>query len=144
MDAMTSSSSSFQPQISLTINDYTPSSYQIVVSGISSNIHSSVYFILVSYKNISTNQITSKTTIIIKPLITPTSDQIASCIDGAGFTALQCMRVVMQAGNSYSFKFTNIVQNSVYAIYYTYANEYPQRPVFYGSVKSRQVYTVSF
>ena len=109
MDAMTSSSSSFQPQISLTINDYTPSSYQIVVSGISSNIHSSVYFILVSYKNISTNQITSKTTIIIKPLITPTSDQIASCIDGAGFTALQCMRVVMQAGNSYSFKFTNIV-----------------------------------
>jgi hypothetical protein len=109
MDAMTSSSASFQPQISLTINDYTPSSYQIVVSGITSNVHSSVYFILVSYKNITTNQISSKTTISVKPLIVPTSNQIASCIDGAGFTALQCMRVVIQAGSSYSFKFNNIV-----------------------------------
>lgn len=109
MDAITASSASFQPQISLTINNYIPSSYQIVVSDIKSNIHSSVYFILVSYKNITTNQISSKTTISVKPLIVPTSDQIASCIDGAGFTALQCMRVVMQAGSTYSFKFTNIV-----------------------------------
>ncbi len=106
---MKASTTTFQPQITLIINEYRPNSYQIVVSDIKSNIHSSVYFILVSYKNISTNQISSKTTISIKPLITPTSDQIASCIDGAGFTALQCMRVVMQATNSYSFKFTNIV-----------------------------------
>jgi len=109
MDAITASSASFQPQISLTINNYIPSSYQIVVSDIKSNIHSSVYFILVSYKNITTNQISSKTTISVKPLIVPTSDKIASCIDGAGFTALQCMRVVMQAGSTYSFKFKNIV-----------------------------------
>lgn len=82
--------------------------------------------------------------ISIKPLVTPTSDQIASCVDGGGYAAVQCMRVVMQSNSTYSFKFTNIVENSVYSVYYTYANEYPQRPVFYGEVKSQQVYTISF
>jgi len=121
LDAI-NSVSAFQPSISLTINTYTPSTYQIQVTNISSNIPSSIYFILVSYKNITTNQISSKTTISIRPLVTPTSDQIASCVDGADFAVLQCMRVVMQAGANYSFAFTNIVENSVYNVYYTYAN----------------------
>jgi hypothetical protein len=102
---------------------------------------STLYFILVSFKNITKNQISSKTNITIKPRITPTNSQIASCIDGEANPALQCFRVVMQTGTAYTTTITNLVESSVYTLYYVVANEYPLRPVFYGSVQSQFIFT---
>jgi hypothetical protein len=77
-------------------------------------------------------------------LIPPTSSQIASCVDGENKDAVQCFRVVMQAGKKYSFTLTNMHENSVYALQYTIANEYPSRPVFYGGVSYQFISTVSW
>lgn len=137
------SSSNSQPQFSFNVQSYQASASQVIISNIQSNLPSTLYFILVSYKNVTINQISSKTTITIKPLVTPTSSQIASCVDGQGFPAVQCFRVVMQSGSSYSVTLSNIVANSVYSLYYTVANEYPLRPVFFGSVQNQFIFTNS-
>jgi hypothetical protein len=144
MTAVYASSGSFQPQMSLTVQPYSQGSYQVTVNNILCNVPCSVYFILVSYKNISTNQITSTTNITIKTLYAPTSDQVASCLDGSASPAVQCMRVVAQAGISYSFTLASIVENSVYALQYTVANEFPQRPVFYGGVQTKYIFTTNW
>jgi hypothetical protein len=74
----------------------------------------------------------------------PTSDQIASCVDGTNYAAIQCMRVAMSSGNIYSVTFGNIIEDSVYVLYYTIANEYPLRPVFFGNVQRQFVITSSY
>lgn len=125
------------------MDSYVFRSAKIKISGISGNVYSSLYMILVSHKNITTNQITSETKISIKQLVIPTNDQVASCVDGTNYTAIQCMRVVMQPDNVYSVTFDNIVDDSVYALYYTIANEYPLRPVFYEGVKKQLIITAS-
>lgn len=79
------------------------------ISNIQSTLPSTLYFILVSFKNITKNQISAKTNITIKPLITPNNSQIATCVDGEGNPALQCFRVVMQAGTTYTTTITNLV-----------------------------------
>lgn len=144
MTAINLASSSFYPQISLNVQSYTPGTFKVYITGISSNVPATLYLILVSYKNITTNQITSKTSISIKTLVTPTNSAIASCIDGSGATAVQCMRVVMLTGTSYSLTISNIVENSVYALQYTVANEYPLRPVFYGNVQTQYIFTLNW
>lgn len=143
MNAIQLSDSSLQPQFSFTLQDYRAGSYQVTLSSIQSTLPASLYFILVSYKNVTINKISSKTNITIKPLVTPTNSQIASCIDGQGFPAVQCFRIVMQAGTSYSVTLSNLIENSVYVLYYAGANEYPLRPVFYGSVQSSFIFTTS-
>jgi hypothetical protein len=141
--AMTSATASFQPRPSFLLSSYLPSTHTVTLSGLATNVPATAYFILASYKNITTNQITSKTTITIKPLSAPSEDQIASCKDGSGFAAVQCRRVAMLVGQSYSFAWGNLADNSVYAMYYTYANQYPQRPIFYGGVHSQLIFTTS-
>lgn len=74
-------------------------------------------------------------------MIIPTNSQIASCVDGENNPALQCFRVVMQASTTYTATITNLVESSVYTLYYVVANEYPLRPVFYGNVRSQFVFT---
>lgn len=98
-----------QPQFSFSIQGYQSKSYQVQLTNIQSTLPSTLYFILVSYKNITKNQITAKTNITVKPLVTPTNSQIASCVDGQNNTALQCFRVVMQAGIGYSVTVPNLV-----------------------------------
>lgn len=98
-----------QPQFSFTLQSYQSKSYKAQITNIQSSLPSTLYFILVSYKNITKNQISSKTNITIKPLVTPSSSQIASCLDGQNNTALQCFRVVMQAGTSYSASVYSLV-----------------------------------
>ena len=97
--------------------------------------------ILVSHKNITKNQITAETKIFMKQLVTPSSDQIASCVDGTNYGAIQCIRIAIAAGSVYSLIFENIVDDSVYVLYYTIANEYPLRPVFYGNVQRQFIIT---
>lgn len=143
MTAIQASTANMQPQVSFSISGYQKGSYFVTLNGIQSTLPSTVYYILVSYKNVSINQITSKTNITIKPLRTPTSSQIASCVDGEGFPALKCFRVVMVAGSTYSVTVPNLVDNSVYVLYYTIANEYPLRPIFYGNVQNQYIFTTS-
>lgn len=95
MIAIGRSLSSFQPQVSFEVTDYVKDTYLVTVNNLKANVPSTIYFILVSYKNITTNQITSATTISIRTLVTPSQDQIASCTDGAGVPAVQCHRVAM-------------------------------------------------
>jgi len=102
-----------------------------------------IYFILVTYKTITTNQITSTTNITIRPLVIPSEEQVASCVDGSGYPAIQCRRVVMLSGMTYSFDFGSLAENSVYAMHYTYSNQYPQRPVFYGGVHTQYIFTTN-
>jgi hypothetical protein len=64
-------------------------------------------------------------------------------MDGSSYPAIQCRRVVMLSGMTYSFDFSSLAENSVYAMHYTYANQYPQRPVFYGGVHTQYVFTTS-
>lgn len=138
-----SATAAYQPSITFTLRDYVKSSFKVQIAQLRSSQPATVYFILVSHKNITTNQITSTTTISIKPIITPTHDQVASCVDGSSAAAVQCMRVVMLANTDYSFYFQNLVENSVYALHYAYANEYPQRPIFYGAVQTSYIYTTT-
>jgi len=35
------------------------------------------------------------------------------------------------------------VENSVYALHYVYANQYPQRPIFYGNVQTSYIFTTN-
>lgn len=109
MTAIGASSSAFQPQASLVIEDYQSGAYKVRVSNVKANVPSTAYLVLVSFKNITTNQVTSTTTITIKPLVIPTEDQIASCLDGGSYPAVQCRRVAMLSGSSYSFYFDNLV-----------------------------------
>lgn len=95
MTAINTGLSSFQPSVSFVVSDYLKGTYQATVSNLKTNVPATIYFILVSYKNITKNQITSTTTISIRTLVTPSQDQIASCTDGAGVTAMQCHRVAM-------------------------------------------------
>jgi len=97
------------PQISLTVNNYIANTNKIYINSIQSNVAATIYFILVSYKNITTNKITSQTSISIRTLIQPTSNQIASCVDGSGYAAAQCMRVSAQGGKIYSLTLPTIV-----------------------------------
>jgi hypothetical protein len=122
MTAVQATLPSQQPQFSFTLQSYTPTTYQVQITNIQSSLPSTLYFILVSYKNITKNQISSKTNITVKPLITPTNSQIASCLDGENNPALQCLRVVMLAGSTYSATLTNLVESSVYTLYYVVAN----------------------
>ena len=122
MTAIQASVANMQPQFSFSVSGYQKGSYYVTLNGIQSTLPSTVYYILVSYKNVSINQITSKTNITIKPLITPTSSQIASCVDGEGNTALKCFRVVMVAGSTYTVTVPNLLDNSVYSLFYTIAN----------------------
>jgi len=122
LTAIQLSTASQQPQFSLTVQSYTAKTYQVQITNIQSSLPSTLYFILVSYKNITKNQISSKTNITVKPLITPTNSQIASCLDGENNPALQCLRVVMLAGSTYSATLTNLVESSVYTLYYVVAN----------------------
>lgn len=144
MTAIEIGSSSFQPSYSFTLGSFDKTSGQVKITNIYSSLPSTLYFILVSYKNITTNQISSKTNITIKPLIDSTASQVASCVDGEGNDAVQCFRVVMQAGKTYSFTLTNMHENSVYALQYAIANEYPTRPIFYGGVSVQFISTVSW
>jgi hypothetical protein len=109
MDAIQLSTASEQPQFSFTLQNYQAKTYQVQITSIQSSLPSTLYFILVSYKNITINQISSKTNITVKPLITPTNSQIASCLDGQNNPALQCFRVVMLAGSTYSTTIPNLV-----------------------------------
>jgi hypothetical protein len=99
---------SFKPTVTLIFQPYTPKSYVIQVTNIQTDLPSSIYFVLVSYKNISTNQITGKTIISIKPKVIPTTDQIASCLDGTNAPAVQCSRIVMLSGQNYSLSLTSL------------------------------------
>lgn len=81
MDAI-NTLAAFQPNVQMTFQSYVFGSKNIIIHDISSSVPSVVYMVLVSYKNITKNQITKKTSITIKPVITPTSSQIASCKDG--------------------------------------------------------------
>lgn len=141
MSAIQATLPSQQPQFSFTLQSYTPKTYQVQITNIQSSLPSTLFFILVSYKNVTKNQISSKTNITVKPLITPTNSQIASCLDGENNPALQCLRVVMLAGSTYSATLTNLVESSVYTLYYVVANEFPLRPVFYGKVQSQYIFT---
>jgi len=105
MDAVQSLTSDFQPQVTFTTHAYQTGSYKVSVSNLFSSVPGTVYFVLVSYKNITTNQISSTTTITIRPLVVPSADQIASCVDGSGFAGVQCRRVVMLNSTSYNFDF---------------------------------------
>lgn len=109
MTAIQSSSGLFQPSMNLNIQTYSKGAYKVYITGIQMSVPGTIYFLLVSYKNITTNQITSQTKISIKTLVTPSSDQIASCTDGSGYPGVQCMRVVAQSGKSYSLTLPNIV-----------------------------------
>ena len=133
--------SGFTPTVSLTVDPYTYNSLTVTISSITASLPSSLYMVLVSYKNITTNQISKKTNITIKPVVTPSNEQVASCKDGSGEAAVQCHRVVMLSGSSYSVTFTNIINDAVYAMHYVVANEYPERPVFHGSVMTQYIYT---
>ena len=128
--------SGFTPTVSLTVDPYTYNSRVVTISSITVSLPSSLYMILVSYKNITTNQISKKTNITIKPVVTPSNEQVASCKDGSGQVAVQCQRIVMLSGSTYSLTLSNMVDDSVYAMHYVLANEYPERPVFYGSVNT--------
>ena len=35
------------------------------------------------------------------------------------------------------------MENSVYAVHYVYANQYPQRPIFYGNVMTSYLFTTN-
>ena len=109
MNGIQSLTSDFQPSISFAVHNYQAGSYKVSVTDLYSSIPGSVYFVLVSYKNITTNQISSTTTINIKPLVTPSADQIASCVDGSDYPAVQCRRVVMLNSTAYNFDFSNLV-----------------------------------
>ena len=50
----------------------------------------------------------------------------------------------MLSGVTYTFDFDNLLADSVYEVYYTYANEYPLRPIFYGGVQSQHIFTTNF
>lgn len=141
MIAINAGLSSFQPSVSFVVGDYVKGTYSATVSNLKTSVPATIYFVLVSYKNITKNQIKSTTTISIRTLVTPSQDQIASCTDGAGVAAIQCHRVAMIEGSTYSFSFKNLVENSVYALHYAYANEYPERPIFWGQVKTQYIFT---
>jgi hypothetical protein len=49
----------------------------------------------------------------------------------------------MQSGSTYSVTLNNLIDSSVYTLYYAIANEYPLRPVFYGNVQSQFIFTTS-
>jgi hypothetical protein len=82
LTAIQLASANEQPQFSFTVQNYQASSHKVSITNIQSTLPSTMYFILVSYKNITVNKISSKTNITIKPLVTPTNSQIASCVDG--------------------------------------------------------------
>ena len=105
MNGIQSLNTDFQPLITFTTHDYQAGSYKISVTNLISSVPGTVYFVLVSYKNITTNQISSTTTITIKPVVVPTADQIASCVDGSGYAGVQCRRVVMLNSTAYNFDF---------------------------------------
>ena len=102
------SNATYQPTVTFLLNSYAIGSYMSKITGLTSNVPASIYFVLISYKTIATNQITSKTNITLKSLVTPTADQIASCTDGSGQAAIQCTRVVMLPNSSYSVTFSNL------------------------------------
>ena len=97
--------SGYQPSVSFTLADYVKNSFRVQVTNLRSSLPSTIYFVLVSYKNITTNQISSTTTISIRPIVTPSEDQIASCTDGQQAAVVQCRRVVMLPNTDYSFSF---------------------------------------
>ena len=144
MTAIQASAVEFQPSVSFVVNSYVKGTYKVTVSNMVSNIPTAVYFVLVSYKNITTNQISSTTTITIKPLAIPSAEQVASCVDGGDYPAVQCRRVMLLTGTTYSFDFSSLVENSVYAVHYVYANEFPQRPIFYGAVQTKYIFTTNW
>lgn len=82
--------------------------FLVTVSNLMASSPGTVYFVLVSYKNITTNQITSTTNITIRPLVIPSEEQVASCLDGSSYPAIQCRRVVLLSGMTYSFNFDNL------------------------------------
>lgn len=109
MDGINSANSNFQPSTTFTLHGYQAGTYKVSVTNIYSSVPGSIYFVLVSYKNITTNQISSTTTINIKPLVIPTADQIASCVDGSDYSAVQCRRVVVLNSTAYNFDFEFLV-----------------------------------
>jgi hypothetical protein len=88
------------------------------------------------------NQIAGHTDIEIRPLITPTNEQILNCLDGYNVAALSCQKIVLKADESMDVQFGDILDNRMYAVFYAVATEYPLRPVVYGEVKKVEMNTV--
>jgi hypothetical protein len=55
-----------------------------------------VYLILTPYKRMKKDQIAGHADIEIRPLITPSYEQILNCKDGYDVAALSCKRVVIK------------------------------------------------
>jgi hypothetical protein len=102
----------------------------------------SVYLILTPYKKMTKNQIAGHTDIEIRPLITPTSEQILNCLDGYNVRALSCQRIVLKEGESMDVELQGIETSRMYALFYVVACEYPLRPVVYGEVMKVEMVTV--
>ncbi len=66
------------------MNSYIAANMSITISQIQLTHPGSVYFIIVSFKQIVKNQITGHSDITIRPVIVPSVEQILNCLDGYG------------------------------------------------------------
>jgi len=61
--------------------------------------------------------------------VTPTPQQIVSCLNGRGFETDKCVRGVFNDNRELEIEFSHLLFLSEYRIYYVVANDFPLRPI---------------
>jgi len=76
---------------------------------------------------------------------TPSNKQINGCLDWNNEAADACSNAIITDASStgVTLELTNLKANTVYAVYYTAANEYPIQPIFSNVIQSFTIAVLS-